>query len=130
MHSVTAAVEAISDCPAQIVDFSALREVRSARPTQRAAEEGCMRIAKVVKFRVPAAVAQQIQQAAAAEAIAVAEMVRRALWLYFRANPVEATLAEPLQGPAAGPSRALEGPSPSLPPSSPPPSSLYGRGHG
>jgi hypothetical protein len=106
-----------------------------------------MQVAKLLKVRVGAALAQRLELAVLAEGVAAAELVRRALYVYFNSYPVErmaeALLAQSLggslaavwdggesaaegeeelqKGPWEGPSRALEGPA-AAPPSSPPPS--------
>src|SRR5882724_2718906 len=101
---------AISDCPRKTVDFSAPRALRSARLYQRGTEEGYMQAAKVVKLGMGAAMARQVEQAAADEHIAMAEIVRRALWLYFSVHPVPATVEEYRQGPAEGAGCPLRAP--------------------
>jgi hypothetical protein len=109
-------------------------------------EEEIMQVAKLLKVRVGAGIARQLEIACLAEGIAAAEVVRRALYLYFNAHPAEAPAAGALlaqslgdagdaagvsadpepeglpEGPWEGPSRALEGPA-AAPPSFSPPSS-------
>ena len=96
-------------------------------------EERRMQGRKLVKVRVGPTLAQQVERAAAAEGITLGEIMRRALWLYFRNYPVEVEGARALEGPGSGPSRnlpvrprALEGPFQGPPPAVPsfsPPSS-------
>src|SRR5882724_929187 len=79
-----------------------------------------MQEAKIVKVRIGSAVVEQLEQVAVGEAVAMAEVVRRALQLYLDAKAAGGRGAAGRRGPAKGPSRALDGPAP---PSSPPPSS-------
>jgi hypothetical protein len=85
-----------------------------------------MQGAKVLKIRLGSPLAEQLERAVATEGVTAGEIVRRALVLYFRENPVEraeSSLVESVEGPWKGPGRAHGGPAAPLPPSSPPPSS-------
>jgi hypothetical protein len=65
-----------------------------------------MQVEKFVKLKVGGWLAQQLQLAGAQEGVAAAELLRRALYVYLKDNPI--TPIAPT-APAAGPSRALPG---------------------
>ncbi len=77
---------------------------------------------KMLKCQVGGFLAQQLERALAVEGVTVAEIVRRAMTVYFQTTSVLSNVAERQEGPVVGPSRALGGPA-AAPPSSSPPSS-------
>jgi hypothetical protein len=81
-----------------------------------------MRAEKMVKVRMAGFLLELLELEVAAEGVTAAEIVRRAVVLYFGGRPVISNVEESQKWPCQGPSEALSEPA-AAPPSSSPPSS-------